>query len=67
MSRQVFCPECLEDFRASSIFVERPSLAHCPYCGASLDSLDVRPLDELPSAPGREPSPADPSPVHRAA
>ncbi len=70
MSRQVVCPECFEDFRASSIFVERPSLTHCPFCGAVLQTVargTARPLDDLMLEPGHEPSPADPSPVHRAA
>jgi len=67
MPRQVFCAECLEDFRASSIFVERPHLTHCPYCGASLEPATGRLLDRTLFDPGHEPSPAGPPPIHRTA
>jgi hypothetical protein len=67
MSLQVLCPECHEDFRASSIFVDHPSLTYCPYCGASLEPATAPPLDGLLAGPGHGPSPGDPSPVHRAA
>jgi hypothetical protein len=67
MPRQVFCRECQEDFRASSIFVERPRLSHCPYCGAWLEPEMEAPVDRSLLDPGHEPSPLSPSPAHRAA
>jgi hypothetical protein len=67
MSRQVFCPECREDFRASSIFVERPNLQHCPYCGAWLDATEEPSADQTLLEPGYGPAPLSPPPVHRAA
>jgi endogenous inhibitor of DNA gyrase (YacG/DUF329 family) len=38
MSQTVLCPHCGEYVRASSIFVERPRVTHCPFCGAPLDN-----------------------------
>ncbi len=67
MPRQVFCSECHEDFRASSIFVHRPLLTHCPYCGASLEPATGSVADHVLLDPGHDPSPASPPPIHRAA
>ncbi len=67
MSRQVVCRECHEDFRASSLFVERPRLSHCPYCGAFLEPDIESPVDQSLIDTGHEPSPLSPSPIHRAA
>lgn len=67
MSRQVFCAECHEDFRASSIFVERPRLKHCPFCGARLEHVAESPADRTRLEPGYDPTPVSPTPVHRAA
>jgi hypothetical protein len=67
MPRQVFCSECHEDFRVSSIFVERPNLKHCPYCGASLEPVTGPRVGDTLLEPGHEPSPAGPPPIHRAA
>ncbi len=66
MSRQV-CSACLEDFRASSIFVERPYLTHCPYCGVQLEPVIESSVDQALLDPGHEPTPPAHSPVHRAA
>jgi hypothetical protein len=67
MPRQVFCSECHEGFRVSSIFVERPSVTRCPYCGApcepAAEDLAEHPLLD----PGYQPSPAGPAPIQRAA
>lgn len=67
MARQVFCSECHEDFRASSIFVERPRLTRCPYCGARLEPALEPPTDRPLIDPGYDPTPLRPKPVHRAA
>lgn len=67
MSTQVVCSECQEDFRASSIFVERPRLTHCPYCGAWLEPETESPVDRALLDAGHEPTPPGPSPIHRAA
>jgi len=67
MPRQVYCSECHEDFRVSSIFVGRPSLTHCPYCGAPLEPAAENLADHLLLDPGYEPSRTGPPPVHRAA
>jgi NAD-dependent SIR2 family protein deacetylase len=67
MPRQVYCSQCSEDFRASSIFVQRPLLTHCPYCGAPVEPATGRLLDHTLLDPGRDPSPTATPPIHRAA
>ena len=67
MIHSITCPECGEYFRASSIFVDRPSLTHCPFCGSRLEREEGKRLVVTPPLPRRsEDSPHAPC-THRAA